>query len=58
MDYLRRTMDSEALAVVLDLPPALRNKMIDIIVLPAGDMAQRKKKASSSACGKNSPWTA
>ena len=35
MEYVRKTMDSSILNKLFDIPPALHNKMVEVIILPA-----------------------
>lgn len=35
MDYLRETINSDSLASIFDLPVSLRNRNVDVIILPA-----------------------
>jgi len=35
MEYLRQTLDSDKLVDIFDLPQALQNKMVEVIILPA-----------------------
>jgi len=35
MDYIRKTMDSTFLYKLFDIPPALRDKKVEVIILPA-----------------------
>ena len=37
MEYLRQTINSTELSGVLNLPPQLHNRIVEIIVLPAAD---------------------
>jgi hypothetical protein len=34
MDHIRKTVDSGDLAHIFELPPSLRNKRVDVIILP------------------------
>ena len=44
MEYLRQIIVSNELSGILDLPPALRNRKVEIIVLPADDIVEGKTK--------------
>ena len=35
MEYLRKTIGSAKLSSIFDLPMALRNKIVEVIILPA-----------------------
>lgn len=37
MEYLRQTVGSDKLSDVFDLPAALRNRKVQVIILPAED---------------------
>ena len=37
MEYVRKTIGAAALDGVFDLPPALRNRRVEVIILPADD---------------------
>ena len=37
MEYLRQTVESAKLGDIFDLPAALRNKKVEVIILPAKD---------------------
>ena len=39
MDYLRRTVGSSELAGIFDLPLALRDRRVEVIILPADGVA-------------------
>ena len=45
MEYLRQTMGSDELRDVFDLPPALRDKKVEVIILPAESVASETTKA-------------
>ena len=49
MEYLRQTVDSNELCNVFDLPLSLRNKKVDVIILPAVSHAAPKKASSSGS---------
>jgi len=40
MEYYRQTINSDELSGVFNLPPLLRNKKVDVIVLPAEDSVE------------------
>ena len=42
MDYVRKTVDSASLYGVFDIPLALRNKKVEVIILPAEGIAETK----------------
>jgi len=44
MEYLRQTIGSAKLSHIFDLPPALRDKRVDVIILPAEDNAVEQPK--------------
>ena len=44
MEYHRQTISSNMLNDVFDLPPSLRNKKVDVIILPADDNTVDKPK--------------
>ena len=35
MEYVRKTIDSTVLYNLFDIPPALRDKMVEVIIIPA-----------------------
>ena len=37
MDYVRKTIDSALLYKLFDIPPALRDRKVEVIILPAED---------------------
>ena len=43
MDYLRRTIGSSELAGVFDLPLALRDRRVEVIILPADTVDSKKQ---------------
>jgi hypothetical protein len=43
MDYVRQTIGSAALSSIVNLPPALRDKNVEIIVLPLEDGKPEKQ---------------
>ena len=44
MEYYRQTINSDELNGIFNLPPLLRNKKVDVIVLPAEDSVMDKPK--------------
>ena len=44
MEYLRQTVESTKLGDIFDLPMALRNKKVEVIILPAKDEVANKPK--------------
>jgi hypothetical protein len=44
MDYARQTIGSAALIGIINLPPALHNKVVEVIVLPIEDTEPEKSK--------------
>jgi len=51
MEYLRKTVNSDALAAVFDLPISLRNRNVEVIIMPAdnvGDQTHTRK--STKGC--------
>jgi len=45
MEYVRQTMGSAGLSGIIELPLALRNKRVEIIILPAeSEVAERPKR--------------
>jgi len=44
MEYVRKTMDSSILNKLFDIPPALHNKMVEVIILPAENNSADKIK--------------
>lgn len=54
MDYLRKTVDSNDLEPLFNLPEALRNRKVEVIILPVDE---KKENASSvSLAGKLSKY--
>ena len=47
MEYLRQTIDSAKLTSVFDLPLALRNKRVEVIIFPV-DINQARENISES----------
>jgi hypothetical protein len=48
LDYLRQTVDSGVLDTIFDLPVSLRNKKVDVIILPADENPRLKQPPRSS----------
>lgn len=48
MDYLRQTIDSDKLGDVLNLPLSLRNKRVEVIILPAEDTPAGQPQAGTA----------
>jgi len=44
MEYLRQTVDSSALRGIFNLPSSLRDKRVEVIILPAENIAETKTK--------------
>jgi len=45
MEYVRQTMGSARLSGIIELPPTLRNRRVEIIILPAdSDVAEEPKR--------------
>ncbi|MCL1820195.1 MAG: hypothetical protein FWG36_06025 [Oscillospiraceae bacterium] len=42
MEYLRQTIGSAELSGIFNLPQALRNKKVEVIILPVEDIAPEK----------------
>ena len=59
MEYLRQTIISTELEGLLILPPTLRNRMVEVIVLPAdsvdNDIEQKPKRQLGFAKGAELP---
>ena len=51
MEYVRQTIGSAALSGIIELPPALRNKQVEVIILPAEDIAQEQSKPPKRQLG-------
>ena len=43
MEYLRQTIGSAELSGIFNLPPSLRNKKVDVIVLPVENDAEERQ---------------
>jgi hypothetical protein len=44
MDYVRKTVDSASLYGMFDIPVQLQDKMVDVIILPADNVAEKTVK--------------
>lgn len=44
MEALRTTMHSARLAAIIDLPESLRDREVEVIVLPTGERAEMKQR--------------
>ena len=44
MEYLRQTIGSSKLSKIFNLPPSLRNKTVEVIILPADEVVIKKPK--------------
>jgi len=44
MNYLRKTVESDVLNSIFDLPPALRNTWVQVIILPAEPEAKKARR--------------
>ena len=42
MEYIRQTIGSDRLSGIFDIPPTLRNKKVDVIILPAENDVEEK----------------
>ena len=42
MDYVRKTINSTFLYKLFDIPPALRDKKVEVIILPAENIIDEK----------------
>ena len=51
MDYLRQTISSIELVGIFEIPPALRNKKVQVIILPAEDIAKEQPKPKKRQLG-------
>ena len=50
MEYLRTTIDSSVLTPIINLPYSLRNKNVEIIVLPVEKTVNITKRKSLKGC--------
>ncbi len=44
MEYIRKTVDSSSLSGVFDIPASLRNKQVEVIILPVEKAAGAAKR--------------
>jgi hypothetical protein len=44
MEYIRQTIGSDKLSDIFDIPPAMRNKKVEVIILPAERIDAEKSK--------------
>jgi len=51
MEYLRQTIGSDKLSGIFDLPPALRDKKVEVIILPAEENVSEKPKPQKRQLG-------
>jgi len=51
MDYISKTMSSSELSAIFEIPPALRNRKVQVIVLPAEDTVQELTKSPKRKLG-------
>jgi len=51
MDYLRQTISSNELGSIFNLPPSLKGKKVQVIILPADDTTQEQPKAKIRKLG-------
>jgi hypothetical protein len=47
MEYLRKTIHSKKLEEIFELPEPLKNRQVEVIILPFEDTAYKKKSKSS-----------
>ena len=53
MEYVRTTVDSTRLYGIIDVPPKLRVKMVEVIILPLeNNISETQKTKSESAFGR------
>jgi hypothetical protein len=48
MNFIRKVTNSDALKHIVDLPESLRNRDVELIILPLGDQSPSKQALSSS----------
>ena len=48
MEYLRQTIGSSELNNVFNLPPALRNRLVEVIIIPAENVEMKNIKEKSN----------
>jgi len=51
MDYVRQTVSSNELGSIFDLPPSLKGKQVQVIILPAEDTTQEQQKPKNRKLG-------
>jgi len=51
MEYVRQTMGSAKLDGIINLPPSLRNRNVQIIILPAEDPMLKQQEAKKRPLG-------
>jgi len=51
MEYLRKTIGSSELNGIFELPPMLRDRKVQIIILPAEDYEQEQPKSQKRQLG-------
>jgi len=51
MEYLRQTIGSAELNGVFNLPPSLRNKRVEVIILPAEEAQKAEKPKAKRLLG-------
>ncbi len=47
MEYLRETIDSRSLAGIFDLPVSLRNRKVEVIILPSNAVRKENPRRKS-----------
>ncbi len=47
MEYLRETIDSRSLTGIFNLPESLRNRNVEVIILPANVVKENKRRRKS-----------
>jgi len=55
MEYLRKTIGSAELYGIFEIPPALRNKRVQVIILPEEDTTPENNYACKLDFSKGSP---
>lgn len=51
MDYLRKTVNSDALAAIFELPASLRNRNVEVIILPTDNgKSEKPRRKSAKGC--------
>ena len=51
MEYLRQTINSTKLVGIFEIPPALRNKKVQVIILPAEEVVTEQPKPQKRQLG-------